>query len=164
VKNPWDRRKDESPEAFEAFVMYRDMGSGRSTAKVGKRLKKNKSLMDRWSSKHDWVDRTAAWEEHLDRRVQKEAGQEHVEMNRRHRQIAKLLQSRVIEAVQNLDEKAIAKMKPGDLARWFDVAVKVERLSAGKGDLSLLDELDLSKLDDKELERYEEIIEKATVE
>ena len=35
---PWERQKGETPQAFEAFSIYRDMGSSRSTAKVGRKL------------------------------------------------------------------------------------------------------------------------------
>jgi hypothetical protein len=34
----WERQKGESQQAFQAFVAYRDMGSDRSAAKVGRRL------------------------------------------------------------------------------------------------------------------------------
>ena len=53
---PWERQKGETPQAFEAFSIYRDMGSSRSTAKVGRKLGKSKNLMDRWSSRWEWVE------------------------------------------------------------------------------------------------------------
>jgi len=66
----WERQPGESPEAFEAFALYRDMGIERSTAKVGRRLGKSKTLMDRWSSDHGWVMRAAVWEREQDRKRQ----------------------------------------------------------------------------------------------
>jgi hypothetical protein len=75
-----------------------------------------------------------------------------------------VLQGKVIERVQELNKGDLSKLKPGDIARWFDVAVKIERLAAGGGDPSVLDDLDLSKLSNADLAKYEELIQKASVE
>lgn|SRR5262249_55232137 len=65
--NLWDKRAEESEQAFAAFVMYRDMGAERSTAKVGQRLGKSRTLMDRWSARHQWVERAHAYDKRQDR-------------------------------------------------------------------------------------------------
>lgn len=65
---PWERRSDESEPAFEAFKLYREMGLGRSTAKVGQRLGKSKTLIDRWSSTYEWVRRALAYDRYVDER------------------------------------------------------------------------------------------------
>lgn len=56
----WEKLAGESAKAYQAFTRYRDMGPARSTAKVARELGKSKALMDRWSSRHEWVDRAAA--------------------------------------------------------------------------------------------------------
>ncbi len=61
-KELWHKQPDESPEAYAAFRAYRDLGSERSTAKVARKLGKSKQLMDRWSSRHGWVARAAAFD------------------------------------------------------------------------------------------------------
>lgn len=64
--HPWDRRPGETSPAWAAFVVYRDMGAERSTARVAQELGKSKTLADRWSGANEWVARAAAWDAHLD--------------------------------------------------------------------------------------------------
>jgi DNA anti-recombination protein RmuC len=64
AQQAWDRRANETGPAWEAFRTYLDQGSGRSHAEVVRRLGKSTALIERWSSRHDWVDRVAAYEAH----------------------------------------------------------------------------------------------------
>lgn len=69
-EHPWERQLNETDVAFAAFVTYRDYerttGESRSLAKVKQRLGKSKQLMERWSSRHNWLARVGAWDGHLD--------------------------------------------------------------------------------------------------
>ena len=73
ILHPWSRQKGESPTAYKAFIDYRDAGNSRSLTEltrtnVGRtRYKegtKSTQLGD-WSSKHGWVERCRAWDNHL---------------------------------------------------------------------------------------------------
>jgi hypothetical protein len=59
---PAERQTGETAVAFEAFRTYLEMGPSRSLAKVGRALGKSKTLMDRWSKRHAWQTRVAAFE------------------------------------------------------------------------------------------------------
>jgi hypothetical protein len=60
----WNRLSAESAVAFAAFKIYRDMNPlRRSLRAVADRLRRNLSLIERWSSRHAWVQRTRAWED-----------------------------------------------------------------------------------------------------
>lgn len=59
---PWSRRTSETSKAYEAFVAYRDMGAERTLRAVGEVLGKSHAVLSVWSSKHDWVSRSAAWD------------------------------------------------------------------------------------------------------
>lgn len=68
-KRAWERRdgKDgrgdtESNPAYEAFRAYMRV---RSTSKVASELSKSETLIKRWSSEHDWVDRITAYDSYL---------------------------------------------------------------------------------------------------
>ena len=68
IKKPWERWPDETDTAYDRFVMYLKMGADRSISKVADKLQKGSSYathLRRWSSKYDWVDRAAAYDEHL---------------------------------------------------------------------------------------------------
>jgi hypothetical protein len=60
--SPAERQPNETAVAFEAFRTYLEMGPSRSLAKVGRALGKSKTLMDRWSKRHAWQARVAAFE------------------------------------------------------------------------------------------------------
>ena len=66
---PWDRQLDESPPAFDAFVVYRDqkMTLGRrSQRQVAVRVGKHRRNIEKWAQRHAWVKRSLAWDDHLD--------------------------------------------------------------------------------------------------
>jgi hypothetical protein len=58
-----DRLPKEGHAAFGAFCSYRNMGTEeRSLRAVAKALDKNKSLIERWSVRHGWMERTLQWD------------------------------------------------------------------------------------------------------
>lgn len=148
---PWERREGETDPAWAAFIAYRDMGLDRSTAKVSRQVGKNKGLMDRWSSRHGWVERVAAWDAERDR-VKREAELDETEaMGRRHAQQAQALLQvltapavALIKRLQDEDqakafyeqlhrmpaEDALALI--GKTAAHFPNVMKVERLARGE--------------------------------
>ena len=126
---PWERQKGETPQAFEAFSIYRDMGSSRSTAKVGRKLGKSKNLMDRWSSRWEWVERARAYDNDLERQERAEAAKDLKEARKRQRKTGYFMQKKATEAldrlnVEDLDANAIirlivegAKLERGNLLK-----------------------------------------------
>lgn len=52
--NPWERQEGESSKAFEAFVIYRDMGAKRTFTAVADTLHKSCTLIRRWKEQWDW--------------------------------------------------------------------------------------------------------------
>jgi hypothetical protein len=51
------RLKNESPQAYEAFRCYLDLGPERSIRAVVRKLGKSRALLDRWSQKNKWQAR-----------------------------------------------------------------------------------------------------------
>jgi hypothetical protein len=62
----WERQPRESAQAFAAFALYRDQMGRRSTAQAAATLDKSKRLIQRWSSRHQWVQRVRAYDRYLD--------------------------------------------------------------------------------------------------
>lgn len=125
---PWERQLDESPQAFEAFAAYRDMGAARSNAKVSRLLCKSKALMDRWSSEHDWVKRVAAWDAEKDRVARETQLKDIVEMRQRHAAIAKKMMDTADNALNNINPHDVST---NEIARLVEIASKLERISRG---------------------------------
>ena len=129
MSQPWGKQKGESRQAFEAFVCYRDMGPDRSQEKVAEKLGKSTQLMSRWSSRWNWVERAGMWDEELDRRNREEQIKARKDMAERHIREAQLFQQKVLERLREINP---SELSPKDMATWFDIAVKVERLSRGE--------------------------------
>lgn len=64
-RNAWDQRPNETGKAYAAFLVYRDLGVGRTSAEVGRQVGKSPELIRRWRKAHGWDERCAAWDGHL---------------------------------------------------------------------------------------------------
>ena len=61
----FEQQPKESSKAFAAFQVYLSLGPQRSLAAVGQKLGKSGTVIERWSSKFDWVSRVQAHAAHL---------------------------------------------------------------------------------------------------
>jgi hypothetical protein len=123
TREPWERRPDESPPAYEAFRVYLDAGPARSGAKVANELQKSRSLINRWSARHGWPDRAAAWESHLMAAYAAEIADARRTLAHRHVAVAREALEKVAAAVTRLDP---ADLSPSELARLWDTAATRE--------------------------------------
>lgn len=125
---PWERQKSESTKAFEAFQIYRDMGTNRSISKVAQQLSKSKPLLTRWSAAYGWVERVQAWDAEQDREARQAQIDEIKKMRKRHADLANAMLVKAAKALKSLPEDEI---KAQDVSRMVDVASKLERISRG---------------------------------
>ena len=165
---PWERQDDESPQAFEAFQIYRDLGAERSLLKVEQKLAKSHALISKWSTEKQWVERVRAWEREQDRQIRETLTKGRVSMLKNHTDIATAMLVKSVKALQKLP---IEEMTPRDISTMVDVAAKLERISRGEvterteskieiaGGFKVTN-LDLSELSDDELQRLDEIVSK----
>ena len=65
----WLRRGNESAAAYYAFAVYREQAPPRSIRKVARALGRGQRTLEEWSSKYKWVERAAAYTDHLDQLV-----------------------------------------------------------------------------------------------
>lgn len=63
------RIENESPRAYSAFLVYAEMGAGRSIDKARRKLGKSSvgynRVMEEWSVKHEWQQRARRYDEAL---------------------------------------------------------------------------------------------------
>jgi hypothetical protein len=62
---PFEQQPRESSRAFAAFNTYLSLGPQRSLVAVGQKLGKSRVVIERWSTKYDWVSRVQAHSAHL---------------------------------------------------------------------------------------------------
>lgn len=122
----WERQPDESAKAFEAFAIYRDMGIDRSIRKVAQRLGKSATLIGKWSSRHNWPERVKAYDRDLDRQAHAQAVRDVRRMTQRHINIAMQLQSKALEALQQLD---VTMLSPKMQLAFLSKATEIERMN-----------------------------------
>jgi len=60
------RLPSDTDKSFEAFCIYRDMGANRSLKAVAEKLDKSDTIIGRWSTQHDWVNRVADYDTSMD--------------------------------------------------------------------------------------------------
>lgn len=147
-RKPWDRRPNESRQAFQAFAVYRDLGDNRSIRAVAANLSKSASLIKRWSSQHEWVKRVDAWILDEDRKKQRAHAEVIVQMAERHANTAQMAASALtvpvqaflkrIQEARQTGEDLFVDMPIDDLyqfaavaARLFPQLIGAERLSRG---------------------------------
>jgi hypothetical protein len=135
---PYSKRKDETPEAFEAFATYRDMGTGRSLIAVSEKLCKSEPLIARWSKRHGWVKRVHAYDAELDRRKRLVDLREIEKMRRRQTQTALAMQDLGnIELWKMLNEARASQTERGSLdektiLKLIEKGTTLERLNRGE--------------------------------
>lgn len=70
----WEQREEESPRAYEGFRSYLCLGAARSLEKAWVAYRQSQDRTDagplqsyykQWSSRHGWVQRARAYDEHL---------------------------------------------------------------------------------------------------
>lgn len=101
---PWDRQPGETSKAYEAFVIYRDMGSQRTVRGVAEHLTKSEQLIKGWSGKNDWVARAAAWDSMPGRAVQEAYEEMAARVAQQHERVATKLMARLESHLDQLPE------------------------------------------------------------
>lgn len=158
----YERQEGETPKAWEAFKVYRDLGSTRSLAKCAELYygaRKNLAQLAKWSAKNAWVERVQAYEdykemerreaiERYDRtRYQSEAEKDGEIQNRLRGVKEKLLGRLETMAEWPLEKRSIERGENGEEitniypARWsFHTVVKaIEVLDDSPDKLALTD-------------------------
>lgn len=112
----WDRRETESAQAAEAFTRYLAMDPAtRSTRAVGKELGKSATLIERWCTRHEWLDRARAWDADVQRRAlideQKRAVRRQQNMIARHRKVGR----KALEVALHILTNRAAEIGPAHL-------------------------------------------------
>ena len=122
----WERQPKESARAYEAFDLYLKMGPERSLRKVGQELGKSNTLISRWSSAWNWLERCRDYDNYLKRQELEEQRKAVKKMQQRQIQTAMLMQKKAVEALDKLDPE---RLSPKDIKEFIKMASELERLN-----------------------------------
>ncbi len=151
MRESWHKQSGESPKAYAAFAIYRDLGSQRSLEDVSQQLHKSKTLLARWSTRDNWVVRADAFDNHQ-ANLMAAANEEQVKL---HAQMLADRQAHIRERALEMHDRLLDKaekmldwplattttadgktiVKPShwtlnDAARMIETADKIGRLAA----------------------------------
>ena len=124
----WERQPGETSKQYDQFCVYRDLGRSRTMAKVAEMLAKAPGWIRTVAARLDWVRRAHAWDREQDRMFSMSLIDRRRDMSERHARLATAFQNKIVQRLQTLD---VAKMSAADLARWLEVATKLERQALG---------------------------------
>lgn len=124
----WERQPEETPRAFEAFVVYRDLGANRSHRKTAQELGKNCTTISEWSAKYDWVKRAAAWDAEQDRIARNEMLAEMASTRKRQRKQAQRMQEKGMELLESI---SIGDAKLSEVVSLLKAGMEQERIAIG---------------------------------
>ena len=127
VMYPWERQQDETDKAFQAFEEYRKMGLARSYVKVGEKLGKSLTLIERWAKQDNWKMRTLAWDRHEARITNERVLLGTAAMRERMTVLAMQIQSRAQGRILRMTEQEINEMRPLEAVGIMRAASDIER-------------------------------------
>jgi hypothetical protein len=130
LPQPWERKPDESSQAYRAFTSYRDQDPGDRTAvEAGRIVGISTQLAHRWSRRHSWLKRAAEFDAHLDALRLEQNVHARLEMHKRHSDAGKQLLAVAVKRVAKLKP---TELTPRDLSAFVRTGVEVERLARGE--------------------------------
>ncbi|MFA5313040.1 MAG: hypothetical protein WC375_06985 [Methanomassiliicoccales archaeon] len=130
MANPWERREGETSKAYAAFCFYRDLGPDRSVPKALEACGKpigSLSWWQLWSRTNDWVERSAAYDDHENEIIRKRLEAKRMAAIEKQAELAEAMLKKVKDRVDTI-ELAF----PSDVAKWADVGTKMQRLALGE--------------------------------
>jgi len=160
---PWDRQHNETSKAYQAFVVFREMGLERGCEKVAKELRKSGTLIWRWSNKYNWKQRITEYDSHVSSELDKQYITKAKEVNKEHLELLeksrKSLAIVIVTLNKKLENGGFKELESWSLEKLFDYlkvclprmeqVIKLERLLRGLPN----EPLEIT-------EKYEESIEK----
>jgi len=121
----YTRQPDETAIAFAAFAAYRDMGDERSLEAVAQKLSKSKTLMGRWSTKNNWTERAAQYDDYLREQDRKAYEKERKKARTERFKIIRGLKTKLAQSLQTLDPEQISV---SELIRLAQLVLNEERM------------------------------------
>jgi len=125
----------ESAQALEAFTLYRSLGAARSIVAVSHQLGKSKTIIDRWSRTHNWVERCRQHDQAIAAEAaerDKQARLADIDRKRQDRiKVAAAVRGKGVAALAKMEADALAK-RPYAVVQMLDYADKTERLDMGE--------------------------------
>jgi hypothetical protein len=130
-RKPWNMREDETPRAYRAFEVYRDMAGDRSLERLCQVHTAALPTAKAWSVRYEWQARVRAFDEAVAARAADRALEDAVAVRARQAADAKRLQELGIERLSTLP---VGQLKPGHAIQAWKIGAEAERKALGIAD------------------------------
>lgn len=138
---PWERQPGETPRAFGAFLLYRNLPPHeRSLSRVAEMLASNSQKqrrpqvilrqVKRWSAQYGWVERAAAWDEEKDRQDREMQAEARRKMHERHASAGRALILLGMKRLEDLQHR-VHELSPLAAMKFIVAGVQIEREAMG---------------------------------
>lgn len=145
-RRPFERQPGEPDKAWQAFVIYRDLGFDRSLIKAANIYRKAttanakvesvQNTLQKMSAEYSWVMRSAEWDNELDKIRRRKKIFEIEEMKERHLKLATSLQGlgaielkKWLNKVQTSKENEKVELSTTDVRALIELGIRLERLN-----------------------------------
>jgi hypothetical protein len=144
---PTDPQPHEPGTSFAGFVLYREMPSAkRSLREVACRLGKSSSLIERYSSRWDWVERARAWDREQARMSSQAQAKAAADWVDRHAEEGRKLQIFAMAALNKYIDRdpdgriiGVRNVPLRDALLMMKLGSQIERAAAGAEPLGAVD-------------------------
>ena len=129
----WERQEKESTKAYEAFVIYRDLGVGRTFKAVAEKLHKSYTIIRRWKEQWNWEKRATDWDNFIVEKASKKAAEDYAKMLELQINLGKMFQAKGATALQNMDFENVPMKFLPSIIELINSGVKIERTARELG-------------------------------
>ena len=126
---PWERQTKETEKAYEAFLLYKNAGPGRTVIDVARKLQKSYTLIRRWDKKWNWEDRVLAYDRDCERKEQQAAVEARKAMVKRHIKIGMQMQGKALKALEDMKPDEIG---PATIKEFIRLGTMLESMNRSK--------------------------------
>lgn len=127
---PYNMQPGETSLAYQAFEVYRDMGPGRTLARVSAVLGKSEAFLSRWSFRNGWVSRAEAFDAEAARIASAKSLNDHAEVRARQAELGRVLQAKGAERMAKMDP---LELSATEAIKATEAGAKIERDALGIG-------------------------------
>ena len=96
---PWERQPKEPEKAYEAFLIYKNAGPGRTQIETARKLQKSYRLITNWAKTWNWKNRVALFDRDVEQKATAAAEKEQKDMIARHIKYSLMVQGKAIKGL-----------------------------------------------------------------
>jgi hypothetical protein len=123
---PWERQDPDTDRSFEAFEVYRQMGTARSLAKVARKLGKSKRVIEAWSRRNQWAERVIAFDRYEAQKINDRIVADTARMRRRQIEQALELQGAARKRLRSLRPEEVERLSAYELCLLMRTGTEME--------------------------------------